>query len=114
VRIAACCQLPCHAGGFHQAGGIGDSSTGNIVGRAVCDAGPQKRQANADIHGPQAGQQLQSDVPLIVIHGHHAIKLAAVGTHKQGVAGQWPRGLDSFRLRPGHSRLDNRRLFIPE
>lgn len=80
----------------------------------MCDARPQDRQTNAEIHRPQAGQQLQGDVSLIVIHGHDAIKRAAAGTYKQGIAGQRSRSLDSLRLRRGHSRLDDRRFLISE
>ena len=78
---------------------IGDAFAGDVVGRAVGDAGANDRQTERDVDGGQAGQQFQGDVPLVVIHRNHAVEFAAPGPHEERVAGQRARDIDPAALR---------------
>ena len=53
---------------------------GDVEGRAVGHAGANDRQAERHVHRAVHGQELDRDVPLIVVHGHHGVELAVAGT----------------------------------
>ena len=55
-------------------------------------AGANKRKADSPIHSAALAEQLQWNKPLIVIHRHDEIKLAADGSSKERVG--WERPAD--------------------
>ena len=67
-------------------------------------AGADDRQTQRHVHRPVHPQQLQRDVALVVIHGHHGVEPPVAGPDHQRIGRQRP-----FEPQPlGQSALDGR------
>src|SRR4051794_20816171 len=98
-----------------QAEFVGDALAGDVEGGAVVHRSADDRQAEGDVDAaqrvPGAGfridgeaQQLDRDVPLVVVHGDHGVELAGVQLHEDGVAGNRPNHVEAI----GDALLDHR------
>src|SRR3954452_15385639 len=98
-----------------QAEFVGDALAGDVEGGAVVHRGADDRQAEGDVDAaqrvPGAGfridgeaQQLDRDVPLVVVHGDHGVELAGVQLHEDGVAGNRTNHVEAI----GDAPLDHR------
>src|SRR4051794_37539352 len=98
-----------------QAEFVGDALAGDVEGGAVVHRSADDRQAEGDVDAaqriPSAGfridgeaQQLDRDVPLVVVHGDHGVELAGVQLHEDGVAGNRANHVEAF----GDALLDHR------
>ena len=57
---------------------------------------------------------LDGDVALVVVHGHHGVELPAQGTDEDGIGGEGAAGVDSSPLRRLHRRADGRDLLVAD
>ena len=97
---------------------IGNPFAGDVEGRAVVDGGADDRQAEGDVDAgevhPFAGggidleaQQLDRDMPLIVIHGDDGVVLAGAQLDEDGVAGDRADDIEPVFDRLGDRRRGN-------
>ncbi len=104
ARIAATMPLP-------SAGAL----PGAIERRAVGGKqGADDRQAERDVHRSVHRQELQRDMPLVVIHRHHGVELAVAGADHQRVGGQWAGGSDAGGAGHADGRRDDQVLLVAE
>ena len=76
------------ANGFDHAAGLGLALPGAIEGGTVRDAGPNDRQSERDVDRSVHVEQLQGNVPLVMVHRHQRIKLTLPGTREERVRRQ--------------------------
>ena len=74
--------------------------------------GADKRQPGGDIHPIIESQQLQRDVPLVVIHRHHHVVHPLMTLHKHRIRRTGAGHLHALRPHGGHRGGDDADLFI--
>ena len=63
---------------------------GDVERRAVGHAGPHDRQPQRDVHRAMHPQELQRDVPLVVVHGDNGVETPVASLHHERVDRQRP------------------------
>jgi hypothetical protein len=74
----------------------------------VIDGSADHRKAHGDVHAGLQSQDLDRAVPLVVVHGHHHVVVAATGQEEQGVGGQRTAHVPA----PGAAGFDGGRDFL--
>ena len=80
------------------------------MGDARADDWQAERHVDRAVHA----EQLERDVPLIVVHGHHRVERAVAGFDHQRVGGERPGRVEPLRACLRNGRLDQPRLVIAE
>jgi hypothetical protein len=70
---------------FVKAPVVGEAFPGNIIGGAVIDGGPDKRQAEGDVYAVGKMEQFKRNKSLVVIHADHRVKCPGSGFEKHRV-----------------------------
>ena len=87
---------------------------GDIVGRAMIDRGTNDGQAHRDIHPQFKFSHLERDVPLVMIHGHDPIEVAAFGAGENRIWGNGAADVPPTCPRLLYRWADLMNLFIAE
>ena len=93
---------------------IRDSFPGDIMGGPVGRGGDHDGMASGNGYASIESQQLGGDLPLVVIHGHDAGKLAPAGAHKDRIRGVGTDHVHPFRPGLFHRGFDDRVFFRTE
>src|SRR6516164_8501973 len=75
-------------GGFEQRAMIRPPLSRDVIRRPMSDAGADDRQTQRDVDSRQTGQQLERDVPLVMIHRDDAVELPTLRLHEQRITRQ--------------------------
>src|SRR6185369_12019571 len=87
---------------------------GEVKSRAMGDAGADDGKAKSNIDRSVHPQQLEGDVPLVMIHGNDSVKVPRRGSDHQRVAGEGAFEAESFQLSRPNCWADDLRLLITE
>ncbi len=88
------CELYCREHGA----GIGEVFASDVEGSAMVGAGADGGEADCDVDGCIAREELDGDEPLIVVHGDDQVIFAIQGGEENRVCGKGAAGVDGFLL----------------
>ena len=93
---------------------IGDAFARDVISRAVVGRGADERQTQRPVHAGFKRNHFQRAKPLVVIHGHHRVKIAAIRAVKQRVRRHRPDNIKLAALHGAHRRVDDGLLFVAD
>jgi hypothetical protein len=103
-----------HFDGFNQAGGIGTSFPGNVIGGAVVHGCPDNGQSQGDIHPVLEMNQLKGNQSLVMVHAHHGITTGLYGVIEHRIRGHGPLNIQALVLCGFDSRGNDSLFFMTE